>query len=288
MNIPFLNHRAEEVSRRAFLQRTAAGIGTVAVSQCLNMTSAYAAKPFFTKPVLFGLHRGGGKWRPEHTLDTYKEALSLWPHALLEMDVRITKDGAVILHHDRTVDRTTDGTGPVSEMTLAEVQALDAGYTFSPDGGKTFPYRGKGLRIATMEEALDATPDSNWLIEPKTDDGVVQAMAEVVKAKKAKDRILIAAFKPQLVEEAEALLPGIATCYTTKTGFSLLTALRTGGQAWKDYTPEADMLSLMRRMVSQYQLTGDELKKGAGQGHKGAVAYVGYRRGASECAGYGY
>jgi len=59
-----------------------------------------AESPFFADPFLLGLHRGGAKWRPEHTVDTYHEAAQRWPDALLEMDVRLTKDGVVVLHHD--------------------------------------------------------------------------------------------------------------------------------------------------------------------------------------------
>lgn len=222
---------------------------------------AQAEKPFFEEPILFGLHRGGAEWQPESTVETYKAAKEKWPHALLEMDLRLTKDGAVVVCHDATIDRTTNGTGAVAELTLEELKALDAGYTFTTDDGATYPYRAKGLQIATLDEVLTALPEAHWLIEPKSDDGVVAAMAKILKKHDAVDKVLIAAFKPQLIEETKQLLPGVATCYTTKTGFNLLTALRTGGEAWEKYEPEDDVLSLMRRMVKQYQLTPEEFKK---------------------------
>lgn len=70
-----------------------------------------------------------------------------------------TADGHVVVIHDKTVDRTTDSSGPVHEMTLAEIRRLDAGYRFTQDGGKTYPYQGKGLRIPTLEEVYQEFPE---------------------------------------------------------------------------------------------------------------------------------
>lgn len=229
---------------------------------------AQAEKPFFADPFLFGVHRGGSHWRPEHTVDTYKEVAERWPNALLEMDVRLTKDGVVVLHHDSTVNRTTDGDGPIEDLTLAEVQALDAGYDFTRDEGATFPYRGKGFRIATLDEVLTALPQARWLIEPKTDGGVVAAMAKIVKAHGAEERILIASFKPALVEEAKSLMPKAPTCYTRKTGMKLFAALRAGGETWTNYKPEDDVLSLSRGMVKQFQITAEEFRQVQAKGVK--------------------
>lgn len=227
-----------------------------------------AEKPFFAEPFLLGVHRGGGKWRPEHTVETYQEAANRWPSALLEMDVRLTKDEVVVLHHDANVDRTTDGEGPIEEMTLAEVQALDAGYDFTPDDGATFPYRGKGLRIATLDEVLTALPKARWLIEPKTDGDLVAAMAKVVKAHDAEERVLIASFKPAVVEEIKKLMPGAPTCFTMTSGMKLFGALRAGGETWTNYQPEDNVLSISRGMVKQYRLTPEEFKQVQAKGVK--------------------
>ena len=227
-----------------------------------------ADAPFFEKPFLLGLHRGGSQWRPEHTLDAYTEAARLWPDALLEMDVRLTKDGVVVLHHDKTVKRTTDGEGTIEDRTLAEVQALDAGYKFSPDGGKTFPYRGQGLKIATLDEVLTALPKARWLIEPKTDGPLVGAVAQVVKAHDAEERVLFASFKPAVVEELKALLPNAPTCFTMTSGMQMFAALQAGGDTWKNYKPEDDVLSLGRNMVKQFQLTEQHFRLAQSKGIK--------------------
>ena len=103
---------------------------------------------------------------------------------------------------------------------------MDAGYDFTPDNGQTFPYRGKGLRIATLDEVLTALPNARWLIEPKTEGAAVAEVAKIVKAHGAEERVLIASFKPAVVEEAKTLMPKALSCYTMTSGMELFTALR--------------------------------------------------------------
>ena len=71
-----------------------------------------------------------------------------------ELDLQRTLDNQLVVFHDSTVDRTTNGTGPVATKTLAQLKALDAGYTFTTDGGQTYPYRGRGITIPTIAEAI--------------------------------------------------------------------------------------------------------------------------------------
>jgi glycerophosphoryl diester phosphodiesterase len=73
----------------------------------------------------------------------------------------------VVIHHDAEVDRTSDGSGPVAEKTLAELRELDAGYRFSPDGGRSHPFRGRGVRIPTLAEAYEAFPEMRFNLEIK-------------------------------------------------------------------------------------------------------------------------
>ncbi len=218
-------------------------------------------KPFFDRSILFGLHRGGAHWRPEHTVETYQEAWEIWPGALLEADARVTSDGAVVLMHDVTVDRTTDGTGPVAGMTLEEVRQLDAGYDFTPDNGETYPYRGKGLKVPTLQEAFDAVPDAHWLIEAKSQPGVADALVEAVTNAGMEDRVLLASFDPPIMNRIRELLPNVATCYDFETAAPLIMALRMGGGAWEAYEPTDDVLSLSYRMISQFSISKEEVQK---------------------------
>ncbi|HDH09983.1 MAG TPA: glycerophosphodiester phosphodiesterase, partial [Chloroflexi bacterium] len=103
-------------------------------------------KPYLTsdRPLVMA-HRGAGL-APENTLVAFQKALDLGAD-VLELDVHATKDGEIVVIHDETVDRTTDGRGAVKDFTLEELKRLDAGYHFTPDGGVTYPYRGRGITI---------------------------------------------------------------------------------------------------------------------------------------------
>ena len=216
-------------------------------------------KPFFSKPILLGAHRGGaGEW-PENTLYGFQHVAQAHPGVLLETDAHLTADGAVVLLHDKTVDRTTNGTGEVSAKTLAELKALDAAFKFSTDKGATFPHRGEGLTIPTLKEVLDALPASHVLVELKGGPELADAAIAAMRAANAEDRVLLASFVPPAMERARALAPEMAYCYDMKNGMALLTALR--GPDWAAYTPQADVLSVDQGMIAQYKMTPDEIKK---------------------------
>ncbi len=112
-------------------------------------------------------HRGAAGLAPENTIPAFEAALRHGAH-MLELDVWPTGDGAVVVLHDETVDSTTDGAGRVTEMTLAQVQSLDAGYRFTADGGVTYPWRGVGVVIPTLADVLREFPDTPFVMEIKS------------------------------------------------------------------------------------------------------------------------
>lgn len=213
--------------------------------------------------VLTGLHRSGMHRWPENTEVAFREAGRAHPGALLETDVTSTKDGVAVLLHDDTVDRTTDGSGRVSEMDFADLRKLDGGYRFSTDGGASFPWRGKGLRVATLAEALRAAPRSRFFIDLKPETRVADVV-RVVREAGAQERVLFASFVPALAAEARRLAPEIPVCYDTATGLRLLAALRGGD--WAGYVPQAPVLSLMVEHVEQYRITDEEIGRIRGRG----------------------
>lgn len=105
-------------------------------------------------------------------MTAFRQAVDVWSADMIEMDVRATKDGHCVVIHDETVDRTTNGTGAVRDMTLAELKSLDAGHHFSRDR-KTHPFRGTGVTVPTIDEVLEALPDTPITVEVKT--GAAQA-----------------------------------------------------------------------------------------------------------------
>jgi glycerophosphoryl diester phosphodiesterase len=118
-------------------------------------------------------HRGGAGLAPENTLAAFEPAVRLWAADMMELDVRASADGHCVVIHDPTVDRTTDGSGDVAAMPLAALRELDAGHHFTRDGGRTFPFRGRGVAIPTIEDVLEALPGVPITVEVKT--GAAQA-----------------------------------------------------------------------------------------------------------------
>ncbi len=195
---------------------------------------------------------------PENTVEAYKSAVAKWPDILLEGDAHLTSDGYVVVLHDDTVDDTTDGSGPVTSMTLAQVKALDAGYRFTPDHGKTFPFRGKGITIPLLSEALAAVPSSRFLIELKPHAGVADATVKVLQEYQALDRVVLASFDPGLIRRARALEPKVLACYDAIDGLDMLAKLR--GNQWDAYRPVADMLAADTRLLEKLHITPGELR----------------------------
>lgn len=222
------------------------------------LTLVALATGFFAQPFLFGAHRGGVGVMPENTALAFADTARRYPDALLETDVRITKDGALILLHDETVDRTTNGHGRLQDLTLAEAKRLDAGYTFSRDGGKSFPFRGRDVRLTTLAEALRSAPKHRFELDVKGVE-VVDPLVKILRAERAEGRVIIASFVPAVMAKIRQALPGVATCYDFANGARLLSALR--GSDWAKYQPEAPVLSMMKEQVVQYRLTPAEIQR---------------------------
>jgi len=147
-------------------------------------------------------HRGNSMHAPEDTMESFRQGLALGADGL-EFDVRLSADGVAVLMHDPLLDRTTDGTGPVAAHTLAQLRYLDAGYRFTRDGGRTYPWRGRGIRIATLEEVLTAFPDTPCIAELKTPKAA-DAFSRAVDGHGARHRLLVGSFS----DEAHAQISG--------------------------------------------------------------------------------
>lgn len=134
-------------------------------------------------------HRGNRAHAPENTIESFAQAVAAGADAI-ELDVHISADGVPMVIHDPTVDRTTDGTGNVALLTLDQLRERDAGARFTPDEGKTFPYRGRGHRIPTLDEVLDAFPSIPVLIEIKVEEASA-AIRRSLEAHNAQGRVLV-------------------------------------------------------------------------------------------------
>jgi glycerophosphoryl diester phosphodiesterase len=226
------------------------------------------SKPFFRESIALGAHRGGrGLW-PESTMSAFREAYRRWPRIVLETDARLTSDGKIVLLHDATVDRTTDGSGPIEGMSLDEARRLDAGYRFTTDDGKTFPFRAQGIAIPTLSEALEALPEARFEVEIKGGVAVAEGVIKVIQSAKAENRVLLASIVPASMQRVRRSVPEVATCYSTLEAAHLLNVLRgrDDESSWVEYRPRADVLSLFSNMVKQFRITPEEIRAVEGKG----------------------
>jgi glycerophosphoryl diester phosphodiesterase len=156
-------------------------------------------------------HRGSPQLFPENTLLGFEGALNHGAE-VLEMDLHVTRDGYVVVHHDDTVNRTTNGTGPVAVMDLEEIKKLDAAYHWSEDDGYSFPYRGKNIRIPTLEEVFERFPDVRMILEIKPDSlEAADAVLDLIKAHGREESVLLGSFSTRIMEHVRNVIPEAAT-----------------------------------------------------------------------------
>jgi glycerophosphoryl diester phosphodiesterase len=154
-------------------------------------------------------HRGGARLAPENTLVAFERGVSCGADGL-ELDVHLSRDGVPVVIHDRTVDRTTNGSGPVSGLTAAELAALDAGARFDAAGG--CPYRECGHGVPTLQAALERCPRALVIIEMKDGSAALaRAVIDVVRRVGAASRVCLGSFQLEAVAAARALAPEVAT-----------------------------------------------------------------------------
>ena len=167
-------------------------------------------------------HRGDSANYPENTLEAFRSAVEMGID-VVETDVHLSKDGVIVIWHDPTLERNTDGKGTLESHTLAELKQYDAGYTFTKDGGKTFPFRGKGVRLCTLEEALTACPEQRFNIDLKTKDlRIVDEFIRVIRKHKAENRVVGASFHLSNLKALRKKAPEILTSVTTAEVVPLL------------------------------------------------------------------
>jgi glycerophosphoryl diester phosphodiesterase len=165
--------------------------------------------PFFARRPLVFAHRGGSALAPENTLAAFDRGLSLGADGI-ELDVHLSQDGVVVVHHDRLLDRTTSLNGPVANRTAAELARADAAYRFDPGGD--FPLRGSGVGIPTLVEVLTRYPAALVIVEMKVNSvRLADAVVEAVKWARAIDRVCLGSFGRQVLRRARTLEPTIAT-----------------------------------------------------------------------------
>jgi glycerophosphoryl diester phosphodiesterase len=156
------------------------------------------------RPIVIG-HRGSAGNRPENTLVSFETALAAGAQ-VLESDIQISSDGVPILLHDPSLERTTDGRGDASQSTWAELCALDAGVRFEDRHGST-PFRGKDIRIPSLEEAFERFPDARFNLEIKCAGAAgIHKTLDLVERFDRADRTLLAAGEDPIMQDLRTAL----------------------------------------------------------------------------------
>lgn len=198
---------------------------------------------YFDPPVprLYG-HRGSSAHYPENTLPSFRAAVeSGVPY--LELDVWATRDGHVVVHHDENTLRLCGENRRICDCALAEVKELDAGYAFTPDGGKNFPFRGQGITIPTLDELFETCPEALFNIEIKQESTPIEplVLASIRRAEK-EDAVLLAAESDAVMQRLRPLCGDIPTSFSYGELETFFTWLGQGCR--EDYHPPGAALQI--------------------------------------------
>jgi glycerophosphoryl diester phosphodiesterase len=148
---------------------------------------------FHTREKLVFAHRGGAKLAPENTMAAFANGLALGSDGL-ECDVHLSRDGVAVVIHDKTLDRTTNATGLVSDRTADELSHVDAGYRFVALDG-SMPFRARGVGVPTLEGVLSTFREARVIIEMKGGEAALaHAVCDAVQRTQSAERVCVGSF----------------------------------------------------------------------------------------------
>lgn len=165
-------------------------------------------------PILLG-HRGAKNYAPENTLAAFNLALEQGADGV-ELDAKLSADGVIVVHHDATVDRTTNGHGRVARLSLAQLRELDA--------GSFFPEKFRGEKIPTLEEVFESIGQRAVINVELTNystpfDNLVQKVCELVKHHNLQKSVIFSSFYAGNLARARGFLPEVPRGLLTQAGW---------------------------------------------------------------------
>jgi glycerophosphoryl diester phosphodiesterase len=165
---------------------------------------------------------------PENTLVAFRLAHERYRTDMLELDVHLSRDGALLVAHDATLERCTNGEGLLADHSAAELRVLDAGYCFTPDGLR-FPFRGTGVQIPLLEEVLEAFPSVRINLELKTAaPGAPELLARALRRAGAVGRVMCGSEQDAVSAALQAQLPEAAHYFPREALTRWVLAVRAG------------------------------------------------------------
>jgi len=199
-------------------------------------------------------HGGAQGHAPANTMVAFETALELGADTL-EMDLQLTVDDEVATIHDATVDRTTDGSGPVREMTLAALQALDAGARWQDEDGAT-PFAGRGVRHASLREVLERFPATPLVVELKTDAGpaIIQPVLDLLAEYGRDDgTVIVACFDEEFLARVRSQAPEVPTNMPESETYGFYVRQLVGLHPW--WHPPGEVFQVPERFDGRLVVT---------------------------------
>jgi glycerophosphoryl diester phosphodiesterase len=178
----------------------------------------------------------------------------------LELDVRVTLDGEVVVIHDETADRTTNGSGSVRRMNLGELRLLDAGHWFCPAGECDYPFRGLGIRVPTLSQVLETFPHAMVNIEVKQGEPPMEeALREVLVRHGALERVLLASENAEILTRVrERFGTRVATGISREEGIRFARWVLGGRKG--DLQMGGQALQIPERLAGRDYITSDFIR----------------------------
>ena len=180
-----------------------------------------------SKPVTIA-HQGGNKVYPDESLMAFTNAVDMGIQ-VLEVDIHRTRDGVIVINHDLTIDRLTDSSGLIREMYWDGLQQVDGAYNWTPDG-ITYPYRGKGVKILSLNALLDSFPQLVYDIEIKQHDPPLENdLCDILRQYGvAVNQVVVASFNDETLTRFHQACPEVATSLPVNKGTILYALSRIG------------------------------------------------------------
>ena len=228
----------------------------------IHQKTTHPVLKHLSKPVTIA-HQGGNKVYPDESLLAFTNAVDMGIQ-VLEMDIHRTRNGVLVINHDQTIDRLTDSSGLIREMSWSGLQQVDGAYNWSPDG-LTYPYRGKGVKILSLTAIMDAFPQQVYDIEIKQHDPPLESdLCDLLRQYGvAADQVIVASFSDETLTRFQNVCPEVATSLPVNQGTILYILSRIGlerllpldavvAQLPRSFSTKLGQLELDRRYINAF------------------------------------
>jgi len=236
-------------------------LGAVLLTGCSDVPSANH------DPIVIAHQGGVGQW-PSNTLFAFQQSKQLGTVDEFELDIQLSSDGHIVLIHDKTVDRTTNAQGAVSDMTLTQLQNLDAGYTWQDENQpQAFPFRNQGINIPTLKEIFEHFPQQAMSIEIKQQSTeLAVAFCKMVKQFNKEQALVVSSFYHENLLAFREACPKVKTAASGQEAQRYIIASKVG-LGWL-FKPNAQVLQLPMASGSITVLTAGFINQAHEHGYR--------------------